>query len=1001
MLLRQKRLLVKKAILISSLIGIIIFAIIGVIRHVQKEVDAITAEGASVYVYGPEPQIFYDGWGTFRYTATIGSKTYPAYCANPGKNALVGTFKATILSDTENNKKIKLILFASTVNNSVTQSVMEEFFPGYSSDKKYAFTHAVIGAIYANDYTGLYDSSKTRINNIITKLGNMIENQHDAWVMAENYTLYKTDRSGTSRAGSSYQDVVWIETEGYGYGSIKVQKKDSDTQSSTPQGGASLQGITFEVYNNSGSRIYNPKTGSIYNDGALVASGTTDANGEVTFPDLVLGKYLVKETATNSSYDLTSTSSQGVTLSTNGQTATLTFYDNVKKGSIEVLKKDAELDSCNKLGKGKFTGIKFQVINNSAKPIIYNGTSIAKGSVVAEKILGASDCKATFSDLPYGSYIVKELGSSTGYINDSTAQHNVTIPTSGSSTITVSFKNQVIRGDVKFKKVNQDGQAMANIPFRITSKTTGESHIVITNSNGVVNTSASVNLHSNHTNGYDSISNFDTATYQGYGTWFGKSASSSTTAPVNDSLGALPYDTYEIVEIACSQNEKCRDIETAKQTFEIKTNTTVVDLGNWENDCSEFSLSTTATDNADGDKYVIGSTQSKIKDTISYCLKAGETYTIKGTLMDKTTGQPIMVGGAVIEKTITLTPTTDCGETTMTFTIDTSALVGHEIVVFEKAYIGDTLVVSHEDINDVAQTVVVVSLDTTAVDKADDDKLISVDGHSEIKDTISYCLKAGETYTIKGTLMDKTTGEPIMIDGQVVEEIITFTPTTDCGEVTMVFTLDTSDLVGHEIVVFEKAYIGSTLIVSHEDIDDDAQTVIVIDLTTYATDDNSEVGSKEVAAKGIVRIKDVVRYCLKAGEEFTVKGILMNKDTGEVLLINGEPVVQTVTFTPETDCGEIDMFYEFDATGLGGVTVVIFENLYQGDRLLIEHNDLENADETFYLVTPPPNTGFITRTSDGGTEHNMTFMLIIPALAAVGVYGGLRIRARRKFLNRF
>ena len=124
---------------------------------------------------------------------------------------------------------------------------------------------------------------------------------------------------------------------------------------------------------------------------------------------------------------------------------------------------------------------------------------------------------------------------------------------------------------------------------------------------------------------------------------------------------------------------------------------------------------------------------------------------------------------------------------------------------------------------------------------------------------------------------------------------------------------------------------------SHEDINDAAQTVSVIDLTTFATDDNSEDGSKVIVSSGIVRVKDTVNYCLKAGEEYTITGVLMNKESGEELLVNGEPVTQVVTFTPEECCGELDMFYEFDATGLGDMTIVIFEKLYQGENLLIDH----------------------------------------------------------------
>ena len=86
---------------------------------------------------------------------------------------------------------------------------------------------------------------------------------------------------------------------------------------------------------------------------------------------------------------------------------------------------------------------------------------------------------------------------------------------------------------------------MANIPFKIKSYG-GEEHIVVTDQNGIVDTSKYA--HSNHTNGYDNM-DVNTITDLGYGTWFGKDGPNAQT-PIDDSLGALPFDTYTITEIA-------------------------------------------------------------------------------------------------------------------------------------------------------------------------------------------------------------------------------------------------------------------------------------------------------------------------------------------------------------------------------------------------------------------------------------------------------------------
>ncbi|MBO4276124.1 VaFE repeat-containing surface-anchored protein [Candidatus Saccharibacteria bacterium] len=1169
MFLFSKKDIIKKVILASLSICLVAAAIVTAIYHIQKQVIASTAAGDSIVVNYTR-DIYYgerdngEPYRTRDFTVSVGDQTVTAFCANPERKAVKGTFPTKTMQDTDINKRIKLMIYIATANNDVTNPIMDSFFSGVNdSDLRYAYSHAVIGALYANDYHALTTSEEAMIRAIYDirnghvytdRLGDYINENNDVWLMAKNYQLYNINRSGTTFDGNSYQDIVWIEDNNQ-YGNIRVEKHDSETESTTPQGGANLKDINFKVYNNSGSRIYNPKTQQgFYDNGELVAEGSTNENGVVEFDNLVLGSYKIEENSegsTNNSYNFTATSPQYITLSTNGETKTVVFNNTVKRGSLTVYKNDKELDSCNKLGKADFTGIKFQIINRSTNPIVYNGNTIAVNDIVAEETLGDAECSATFDNLPYGDYnIVEDVSGGSGYLAATSV--DVTIQNTTSSSVT--FKNQVIRGNVKFKKVDQNNQPMANVPFRITSETTNESHIVITDANGVVDTSA--NPHSNHTNGYDIFDNFNGATYQGYGTWFGESASSSSDI---DSLGALPYDTYKITEVSCDQNRFCNDIELTERNFDITEDGAVRELGNWINNCAEFSLTTTATDNADDDKYVTAGSGSKIKDTISYCLKANTQFTIIGTLIDKQAknsneqvigqstitvsptadcgvaemifefdasslaGHEVVVYesvyynnveivahansedesqtvsiislattatdnadgdkyvtagsgskikdtinyclkantqftiiGTLIDKqanninereigqsTITVSPTADCGVAEMIFEFDASSLAGHEVVVYESVYYNDVEIVAHANSEDESQTVSIISLATTAVDgqviekpEADNDETENDDDENEegndseneneeeddedestldnevaakyventkdakIKDTIAYCLKTDVEFTIIGTLWDKTAKEELIIDGQVIEKSITVKPTKSCGEVEMVFELDASLLGGHEIVVFEKLYYNQDLIMKHEEPEDEAQTVRIISLTTFAT--HAESDSKDIIASGRVRIKDEVKYCLKPNTEYTFKGTLMNKNTGKKLLIDGKPITQTVTFTTEDDCcGQFDMFYEFDATDLGGTDVVIFEDLYEGDDLIIRHSDPENQDETFYLTIPVPDTGFATLVVEKSDQKNPPVLTIAISVcvATMVIYLGIRFRTRKKYFT--
>lgn len=249
-----------------------------------------------------------------------------------------------------------------------------------------------------------------------------------------------------------------------------------------------------------------------------------------------------------------------------------------------------------------------------------------------------------------------------------------------------------------------------------------------------------------------------------------------------------------------------------------------------------YSITTSAADVADGDAYVEASSKTQIVDSIDYCAQAGVNYTLQGTLMDKSTGEPLEIGGKTFTNTLSVTPETECSTATMTFDVDTSGIAGKQIVAFQSLIASDgTVLVSHDDIDDPAQTITVVSLDTAASGASEDTQKITAAKGAVINDHIKYCLAAGTEYTITGTLMNKATGKPITVGNDPVTQTVTITPKTNCGETDMKFTFDATGMGGTEIVVFEavstySASAGKFIsVVSHEDINDAAQTIIVED----------------------------------------------------------------------------------------------------------------------------------------------------------------------------
>ena len=119
----------------------------------------------------------------------------------------------------------------------------------------------------------------------------------------------------------------------------------------------------------------------------------------------------------------------------------------------------------------------------------------------------------------------------------------------------------------------------------------------------------------------------------------------------------------------------------------------------------------------------------------------------------------------------------------------------------------------------------VPELKTTAT--VNDKKEAVAKGEITIKDTVEYKhLVPNTEYVIKGTLMDKSTGKPFEIDGKPITSEVTFTPEKSNGEVTVLFTFDSSAIKETtELVVFETLYRDGIEIAVHADINDEGQTV--------------------------------------------------------------------------------------------------------------------------------------------------------------------------------
>ncbi len=262
-----------------------------------------------------------------------------------------------------------------------------------------------------------------------------------------------------------------------------------------------------------------------------------------------------------------------------------------------------------------------------------------------------------------------------------------------------------------------------------------------------------------------------------------------------------------------------------------------------------------------------------------------------------------------------------------------------------------------------------------------------------LKDVVTYeHLIPGKEYVLKGVLMDKTTGKPLLLNGEEIRSETTFVPQASSGEVTVSFTFDSKFIKNDtDIVVFETLYKEGLELTVHADIEDEGQTVTV-HVPEIGTQAMAE-GKKEVEAKGEITIEDVISYKnLTPGKKYTVSGVLMNKATGEPFTVNGKEIRSEVTFTPKAETGKVTVTFTFNAAGITKETeVVVFESLYREDVEIAVHADSSDGGQTITLLPPPPE---IPQTGD---NSNLGFWIGLGAIALGGLISvGIMAIKRKK-----
>ncbi len=546
-------------------------------------------------------------------------------------------------------------------------------------------------------------------------------------------------------------------------GGFEILKVDAQLNDIVPQGNASLKGAAFAVVNKSDAEVF--IGGEMFKTDEKIMTIYTDEKGKASAEGLPYGTYSVYEEAPPEGYMPDETWEQTFKIRKDGETVDLTekkIGEKVKRSGIQIVKLDGELLRSEAMGGASLDGIKMTVRNLSKNPILvradldnkedqidWNDTKqleillkngiirlIAPGEEVGEITVRWNEEKKAYTaetlddDLPYGKYGIRETKTNDTYQRTDKAEHVIVLKEEGKlysfdngHEEILSFSNLVYRSDIKATKIGDStSERFSYIPFKIISIANGETHVVVTDKNGLLFTGdrrtedemeESVGSdRKRKINPFDDLLNNETITTADIekrkedirmGVWFGTGELGNKSEVVNG-CGALPYDTYVIEEMNCERNNGYT-LQRFMFTVDEKSLNGLVDLETITNDIPEIE---TFAESKGKKKDIKIMENAVLTDTVRYIdLKPGETYLLTGRLMDSKTGEAVKNSkGEIIVSQKEFRPIKIKGKVKVEFTFDARGLEGKDTVVFERLY--DTyghIVAVHEDINDEGQTV--------------------------------------------------------------------------------------------------------------------------------------------------------------------------------------------------------------------------------------------------------------------------------------------------------